>query len=88
MEAPVKARLLSRITEDTLIPVSLVITIVGGVFWLSALWHKADANAEAIQEIKAERKEFIELVTNVDKRLSFMEGYVKRNERKRNRDDD
>ena len=45
-----------KITEGTLIPISLLIALgtglVGGVFWLSALWYREEANAYAIAEIK------------------------------------
>jgi hypothetical protein len=41
-----------KITENTLVPISLVITLIGGVMWLSALWWRESANAASILEIK------------------------------------
>lgn len=46
---------MSRITEGTLIPISLVITIIGGVIWLSVIFYKTDANADAIAELKGKQ---------------------------------
>lgn len=46
----------NKITEGTLVPISMIIAIggafLGGVFWLSALWFREEANARAIAEIK------------------------------------
>lgn len=44
------------ISENTLIPISLVITILGGVVWLTTLWFRSEAHAEMIAEIRAEQK--------------------------------
>lgn len=46
-----------KITESTLIPISLVITLFGGVMWLSALWFREEANAWAIAEVKQAMKD-------------------------------
>jgi hypothetical protein len=43
---------MKKITESTLVPISLVITLFGGVMWLSALWFREEANAQAIAEVK------------------------------------
>lgn len=48
---------IKSVTESTLIPISLVVILFGGVFWLSSIWFKADASAYAVTEIKKEIKE-------------------------------
>jgi hypothetical protein len=40
------------INESTLLPISLVITLAGGIIWLSALWYREEVNAASITEIK------------------------------------
>lgn len=44
------------ISEQTLIPISLVVTIIGGVVWLTTLWFRSEAHAEIISELKAEQR--------------------------------
>ncbi len=51
-----------KITEGTLIPISLVITIVGGASWLTTIHAGEKKNAENILEIKAQSKEFSDKV--------------------------
>ena len=48
---------MNAITSRTLIPVSVLTTLAGGVFWLSSMWFRQDASAQAIAEIKIQRKE-------------------------------
>ena len=44
--------------ESALIPMSLIVSIagslVGGILWLSAMWHKAEASAAEIGSVKIE----------------------------------
>jgi len=47
---------MSKITENTLLPISLVITILGGASWLTAIWYDTKANAAAIIEIRQDQK--------------------------------
>ena len=44
---------MNKITENTLIPISLLGTIIGGVVWLSVIYYKAEASASDIQKIEA-----------------------------------
>ena len=62
------------ITEKTLIPVSLVVVIVGGVFWFSNLWAVSKQNAEDIKEIKIKQEEYNSNMYQVNQRLSRIEG--------------
>ena len=47
-----------KITEGTLLPISLVIVIIGGVSWLTTIHAGERNNAAAIEEIKTHAKEF------------------------------
>ncbi|HEY8272159.1 MAG TPA: hypothetical protein VIG33_14815 [Pseudobdellovibrionaceae bacterium] len=47
---------MKQITENTLIPISLVMTLLGGAAWLTAVWYDTKANAVSITEIKSEQK--------------------------------
>lgn len=42
------------ITENTFVPVSLVISIAGGILWLSAMWYKTEASAAEIEKVKTD----------------------------------
>jgi hypothetical protein len=46
----------NKITENTLLPISLVIILAGGIMWLSSVWHQGNANAHSISELKEQRK--------------------------------
>jgi hypothetical protein len=67
---------IKSITESTLLPISLVITLIGGVVWLSTIWYKADANAYAINEVKQsikEDKQFLrEDLTKINDKLDYI----------------
>ncbi len=44
-----------KISEQTLVPIGLVITALGGVGWLSTMHANGSANTAAISEIKTEQ---------------------------------
>lgn len=68
---------LMQISEDTLLPISLVIVLVGGVFWLSSAYSQISANAADIADIKQERETLTAVVSRIDRRLSRIEGRLK-----------
>lgn len=74
--------MLKSITENTLIPISLVIVIIGGVSWLTAIHAGEQKNAENIMQIKADSKEFSESVDHkldsVLDRLARIEEQIKK----------
>lgn len=61
---------MGKITKDTVIPISLVITIVIVTVWLSQTHFTAKANAKAIIEVKKD----IKIIRRIDRRLSRIEG--------------
>ena len=71
---------MSKITETTLIPLSLLGTIVGGVVWLSVIYYKAEAAASDIdkieqrlevlqQKIVEQNEKILEKVTRLETKL-------------------
>ena len=68
-----------KISENRLVQISwgalgaLLVSVVGGVLWLSVIYYTADANAKSIAEIK----EDLNVLDSIDNRLSNIEGYIK-----------
>ena len=65
-----------RITEQTLVPISLVIVILGVAVWVSTIKSDTKANADDIERIEKEQKEYVRTVRRIDERLSRIEGKV------------
>lgn len=69
---------MKAITEKTLIPLSLVMTLIGGVFWLTSIYFEAKAANSSITEIKQKQDSYTETLNSIDKRLSRIEGFLSR----------
>lgn len=69
---------INKITENTLLPVSLVVILVGGVFWLTTLYNQTVSNAQDISAIETKQdlltKELTEKQSLILDRLSRIEG--------------
>lgn len=61
---------MSKITQNTVIPLSLVFLITGGIFWLSKIYFTAEANSSAIQEMQKDLK-------RIDRTTATIEGLLK-----------
>ena len=44
---------MSKISENTVVPISLILSLVGGIFWLSTLYVKQESEAKEIIDLKA-----------------------------------
>lgn len=53
------------ISEKTGISVSLLITLAGGIYWLTTLYSQNESNAQEIREIKREMRELREIKSDV-----------------------
>lgn len=51
---------MSKLTENTLIPLSLVITIIGGVVWLSVMYQRVEAHQEKLGHIEQQQDHIVE----------------------------
>jgi len=71
-----------KITENTLLPISLIILIGGGIFWISAMWSQVQASSDEIKDIKvnqskmnddvvSQNKEIIQRLTRIEERLAI-----------------
>lgn len=75
---------MKSITEQTLIPISLVITGLGGVGWLTTMHANVSANTAVISQIKAEQRdqekvqnEILRSLARIDERLNRIEHALK-----------
>ena len=73
------------LNQHTLIPVSVLLIVVGGVFWLTSIFVLAETNATAIIELRddialtnksraAYRQRLWEAIRSQDARLARIEG--------------
>jgi len=58
------------ITEKTLLPISLLVILAGGIFWLSSMYALANSNEKQISIIKTDLKsDILRLESKVDRLL-------------------
>ena len=57
--------MVAKITENTLIPISLVITLVGFVFWLTNIYAQTASNSETIKKIETKQDKYIEDISQI-----------------------
>lgn len=57
------------ISENSSVSIGLLITIMGGVFWISTLYARTDSNTTALERIAS-------TLTEMNTRLSRLEGEV------------
>lgn len=69
---------MEKITENTLIPISLVIILIGGVVWLTSTHLKAESNLEAVQRIEAKQDRYIQGLNKIYSELAEIKGELKR----------
>lgn len=56
---------LKAITENTLVPLSMVISLLGGAGFVTYVYFQSDANAKAIIELKAKQDAMAVLSTDI-----------------------
>lgn len=61
---------ISEITEKTLLPLSLVITLVGGVLWLASMHASLAETSHRIETLEHKQ----ETIERIDRRLARIEG--------------
>jgi len=65
-----KRQVISKITQNTLIPLSLVFFIGGGMFWLSKISFTSENNSRLIIEMQKDLK-------RIDRTTARFEGLLK-----------
>jgi len=70
--------LVKKITEKTLVPISLVIALMGGGSWMTSINSKADANALTLNRTVDTQKELLMYVIEIKQDLAEIKGQLKR----------
>lgn len=65
---------MKAITENTLIPISLVIVIAVGVVWLATLHAESRGNVESITKVEIKQDQYQRTLDTINTRLSRIEG--------------
>lgn len=69
---------ITKITESTFIPISFVMSLVGGVFWMTMIYSQSNATAADQKEMKADHAAFAQAMAEKQDlmldRLSRIEG--------------
>lgn len=68
---------LNSISEQTFIPLSLVLLIIGGVAWLTNMNYNTEANGRALESISNKQDQYNKNLEEINTRLSRLEGYIK-----------
>ena len=71
-----------KLTEKTLVPVSLILVLLGGVLWLSEIYAMAKHSTEEIKSIKLEKRQDLDAINAKFDRilsdLNYIKGRVER----------
>ncbi len=62
------------ITEGTVIPLSLVLVLIGGIFWLSTVYSTANTTMEEVKLLRQKQDDYYDTIEKIDVRLSRIEG--------------
>lgn len=71
---------ISQITQDTLMPLGMVIVLIGGVMWLDEVAAKVKATADSQEEFRRDQIDTKNILMQMNTRLSRIEGSLKRSE--------
>lgn len=67
-----------KITEETLIPISMAVILLGGVAWLTTLYNQSAANAKSIEALAGEITERDKALEKIWQELFQIKGELKR----------
>lgn len=71
-----KSRIADIISEKTLVPISVISIVSGGMIWLSAMWYKTEATASELVEMKSDvRKLQIDVVDRLARIETKLDSY-------------
>ena len=76
---------MSKITENTLIPISLLSVLAGGIFWLSAIYANGNENTKNIDKlfvrqdqveatIVEQNQKVIEKLSRLEEQMKYLRG--------------
>jgi len=70
---------MAKITENTLIPIGIAITVIGGgSAWLTTMHQSMSAMAQEIRSVKEERKTLYDSLELIRRDISEIKGELKR----------
>ena len=69
---------MKKITEKTLLPLSLVITLSSGIFWLTKQYIQTEANAETISKVVSKQDQYVEDIQAIRLDIEIIKNEVKR----------
>jgi hypothetical protein len=67
---------MGKITESTLVPISLVLVLIGATAWASAIHTDVVRAGESIKQLEGKQDEYIRTIQKIDERLSRIEGQL------------
>lgn len=70
------SRFQNIISEHTSISLTVLISLVGGIFWLTTLYAKTESTAQAISRIEINQTEYNKNLMEINQRLSRIEGML------------
>lgn len=62
------------ITGKTMVPISLVISLIGGSGWMTKVHSTVEKNTAQISEVKEKEEETLKVLREINTRLSRIEG--------------
>ena len=66
------------LSEKTLVPLSLIATICGGVVWVTMLYAQGVSNAKSIDELRTIQNSYAEDLSAMKVDISFIRGVLER----------
>ena len=69
---------MKEITEKTLLPLSLVITLSGGIFWLTKQYIQTEANAETLNKVASKQDQYVEDIQAIRLDIEIIKNEMKR----------
>jgi len=64
----------SAITENTTISISVVISLIGGIFWLTTLYAKAESTEKAVERVEIKQDSYNNHLLEIKEDLGLIKG--------------
>lgn len=66
------------LSEKTLLPLSLVLVLVGAIFWVSTFYSQSIAQGKEIEAIQVQQLKYAEDLSALKADISFIRGILQR----------
>ena len=63
-----------KITENTLLPLSMILVLMGGVVWLTSIYAQTTENTKSIVELNRKQDEYNRTLSQISNQLSEIKG--------------